>query len=307
MAPSGQLTSPALQALLQDGKLAGSWTLDTTRSQVRLQTGRTWGLRPLHGAFRQVTGNGAVTADGDASGVITVAAGSIPIPRKCPPCRARSCSGATTRPGRVARGQRREDAGLRLGAAGFAGSDSGGQSAGARRRQGVPRVRPAHHPGAAHLFRPRSSRKPMTARIGCRCGTRGGGSTCPSGFTTRTTGQEEPSDLRGIARRRHHGPRLLPRIISSTGWSAQDTPRPRRRPARSTRVAATVPACWLRCTTWAPDGSRSIRSAFARTSAAIPWPSGCCGTCSATPPANVARPLADLPADFEAQLDAMGY
>jgi len=77
MAPSGQLTSPALQALLQDGKLAGSWTIDPTRSRVRLQTRHTWGLRPLHGAFRQVTGNGAVTADGDASGVITVAAGSI--------------------------------------------------------------------------------------------------------------------------------------------------------------------------------------------------------------------------------------
>ena len=28
MAASGQLTSPALQALLQDGSLAGSWTLD---------------------------------------------------------------------------------------------------------------------------------------------------------------------------------------------------------------------------------------------------------------------------------------
>src|SRR6185436_17103141 len=32
MAPSGQLTSSALQALIQDGNLAGSWTLDTARS-----------------------------------------------------------------------------------------------------------------------------------------------------------------------------------------------------------------------------------------------------------------------------------
>src|SRR5580693_8170927 len=65
MTSSEQLTSPALQALLQDGQLAGSWTLDPARSEVRLQTRHTWGLRPLRGAFRQVTG------------VITVAAGSI--------------------------------------------------------------------------------------------------------------------------------------------------------------------------------------------------------------------------------------
>ncbi len=77
MAPSEQLTATALQALLQDGKLAGSWTLDPARSQVRLETRHTWGLRPLHGVFREVTGNGTVTEAGTASGVITVAAGSV--------------------------------------------------------------------------------------------------------------------------------------------------------------------------------------------------------------------------------------
>ena len=77
MAPSGQLTSPALQALLADGTLAGSWTLDPARSEVRLHTRHTWGLRPLHGVFREVAGSGTVTAAGDASGVITVAAGSV--------------------------------------------------------------------------------------------------------------------------------------------------------------------------------------------------------------------------------------
>jgi polyisoprenoid-binding protein YceI len=77
MAQSGQLTSSALQALLQDGSLAGSWVLDPARSEVRLKTRHTWGLRPLHGVFRQVTGNGTVTAAGDVGGVITVAAGSI--------------------------------------------------------------------------------------------------------------------------------------------------------------------------------------------------------------------------------------
>jgi polyisoprenoid-binding protein YceI len=77
MTPSGQLTSPALQALLQDGQLTGSWTLDPARTEVRLQTRHTWGLRPLRGAFHQVTGNGTVTAAGQVSGVITVTAGSI--------------------------------------------------------------------------------------------------------------------------------------------------------------------------------------------------------------------------------------
>jgi polyisoprenoid-binding protein YceI len=77
MAPSGQLTSPALQALLQDGKLAGPWTLDAARTQVRLETRHTWGLRPLHGVFRDVSGNGTVTAAGDVSGIVTVAAGSL--------------------------------------------------------------------------------------------------------------------------------------------------------------------------------------------------------------------------------------
>jgi polyisoprenoid-binding protein YceI len=77
MALSGTLDSSALQALLQGGKLAGSWTLDPDRSRVRLKTRHTWGLRPLHGVFRQVTGNCTVTAAGEVSGVITVAAGSI--------------------------------------------------------------------------------------------------------------------------------------------------------------------------------------------------------------------------------------
>ncbi|HEX4093181.1 MAG TPA: YceI family protein [Trebonia sp.] len=77
MAPSEQPTRPALQALLGDGALAGSWTLDPARSEVILHTRHTWGLRPLRGVFRQVSGHGAVTKDGDVSGVITVAAESV--------------------------------------------------------------------------------------------------------------------------------------------------------------------------------------------------------------------------------------
>jgi polyisoprenoid-binding protein YceI len=77
MTPSGQLTSSALRVLLRDGELAGSWTLDPGRSEVRLNTRHTWGLRPLTGVFRQASGNGTVTAAGDVTGVFTVAAGSV--------------------------------------------------------------------------------------------------------------------------------------------------------------------------------------------------------------------------------------
>jgi polyisoprenoid-binding protein YceI len=77
MASSGQLTSSALRALLQDGKLTGSWALDASRSEVRLKSSSLWGLAPVNGVFRQVTGNGTVSAAGDATGTITVAARSV--------------------------------------------------------------------------------------------------------------------------------------------------------------------------------------------------------------------------------------
>jgi polyisoprenoid-binding protein YceI len=82
MTPQGQLTAPALQALVQDGALTGTWTLDPARSQVLLETRHTWGLLPLHGVFRQVTGNGTVTATGQVTGTVTVAAASIDTKNK---------------------------------------------------------------------------------------------------------------------------------------------------------------------------------------------------------------------------------
>jgi polyisoprenoid-binding protein YceI len=82
MGPSGQLTSSALQALIRDGKLAGSWTLDTARSEVRLKSRSMWGLAPVKGVFREVTGNGTVSAAGDVTGTITVAARSVDTKNK---------------------------------------------------------------------------------------------------------------------------------------------------------------------------------------------------------------------------------
>jgi polyisoprenoid-binding protein YceI len=82
MTAQGQPTTSDLQALIQAGTLTGSWILDPARSQVLLETRHTWGLRPVHGIFRQVTGNGTVTADGQVTGALTVAAGSIDTKNK---------------------------------------------------------------------------------------------------------------------------------------------------------------------------------------------------------------------------------
>ena len=82
MTPQGQPTTSALQALAGDGTLTGSWTLDPARSEVRLHSRHTWGLLPVHGVFSQVTGNGRVTADGQVTGTLTVAAGSIDTKNK---------------------------------------------------------------------------------------------------------------------------------------------------------------------------------------------------------------------------------
>jgi polyisoprenoid-binding protein YceI len=67
----------AAQALLADGKLAGSWTLDGARSTVRLRTKSIWGLVKVEGAFGQVAGEAVISAVGEVTGTITVGAGSI--------------------------------------------------------------------------------------------------------------------------------------------------------------------------------------------------------------------------------------
>jgi polyisoprenoid-binding protein YceI len=77
MTESGQMTSPALQELLRDGKLAGSWTLDPAKSEIGLKSKSVWGLATVKGVFREVAGSGTVSAAGDASGTITVTAASI--------------------------------------------------------------------------------------------------------------------------------------------------------------------------------------------------------------------------------------
>ena len=77
MTPQGQPATPAPGALAGDGTLTGSWILDPARSEVRLQSRHTWGLLPVRGVFRQVAGNGTVTAAGQVTGTLTIAAGSV--------------------------------------------------------------------------------------------------------------------------------------------------------------------------------------------------------------------------------------
>jgi polyisoprenoid-binding protein YceI len=73
----GQMTAPALRARLTDGTLAGQWVLDPRKSSIRLKNRSMWGLVPVTGVFREVSGKGTVSPDGEISGTVTVAAASI--------------------------------------------------------------------------------------------------------------------------------------------------------------------------------------------------------------------------------------
>src|SRR3954447_21822212 len=78
MATSGTATDTnALRARLADGSLAGQWQLETARSTVGLRSKSMWGLAPVKGSFQQLSGEGAITPAGEATGTLTVRAGSI--------------------------------------------------------------------------------------------------------------------------------------------------------------------------------------------------------------------------------------
>ena len=65
------------EALLADGKLAGAWTLDGAKSSVGLRSKSMWGLVKVKGFFGQVAGAAVISAAGEATGTITVAAASV--------------------------------------------------------------------------------------------------------------------------------------------------------------------------------------------------------------------------------------
>ena len=70
------MTAPALLDLLKGGTLTGEWALDPTTSSVRLKS-KVFGLLPVNGVFREVSGGGTVSPDGKATGTIQVAAASV--------------------------------------------------------------------------------------------------------------------------------------------------------------------------------------------------------------------------------------
>jgi polyisoprenoid-binding protein YceI len=75
--PTGQVTASAVRALLTDGALAGAWVLDPRKSSIRLTSKSIGGLVRVNGVFREVSGNGIVSPDGEVGGTVTVAAASI--------------------------------------------------------------------------------------------------------------------------------------------------------------------------------------------------------------------------------------
>jgi polyisoprenoid-binding protein YceI len=74
---SERTTATVLGALLREQALTGEWVLDPRTSSVRFSNKSTWGLVPVNGEFRDVSGYGTVSADGEISGTIRVAAASI--------------------------------------------------------------------------------------------------------------------------------------------------------------------------------------------------------------------------------------
>lgn len=74
---SERTTAPALEALLQEQVLAGEWVLDPETSSITLKNKSMWGLVPVHGRFRKVSGHGVVSPYGEVSGTIAVATASI--------------------------------------------------------------------------------------------------------------------------------------------------------------------------------------------------------------------------------------
>jgi polyisoprenoid-binding protein YceI len=81
MRPAEQVTAPALNALLENGELRGTWVLDPRRSHVGLKT-RIIGLMPVNGAFGDVRGSGIVSPEGEVSGSVTVATASVDTKNK---------------------------------------------------------------------------------------------------------------------------------------------------------------------------------------------------------------------------------
>ncbi len=77
------MTTPARQGStelliqLAEGTLAGKWTLDNDRSSAMLQSKSMWGLVPVKGVFRELSGTAVISPEGQVAGQISITANSI--------------------------------------------------------------------------------------------------------------------------------------------------------------------------------------------------------------------------------------
>ncbi|MFC0451318.1 YceI family protein [Rhodococcus jostii] len=69
------MTSP-MESVPNLSALAGSWTLDPSRTSITLHTKALW-LLPVNGTFQAVEGAGTVGADGSVTGMLVVDATSV--------------------------------------------------------------------------------------------------------------------------------------------------------------------------------------------------------------------------------------
>jgi polyisoprenoid-binding protein YceI len=76
-ATSERTTAPALQALLEEGALAGVWVMDPQRSSIRLKAWHLGSLGQVNGVFHDLSGQATICDDGRVTGTVRVAAASI--------------------------------------------------------------------------------------------------------------------------------------------------------------------------------------------------------------------------------------
>ena len=81
-AQSGHMTAPPVRALLTAGALTGEWVLDPRTPSIRLKSRSMWGLAPVNGVFREVSGNGTVTPAVPRRPSGATASNTPPAPRK---------------------------------------------------------------------------------------------------------------------------------------------------------------------------------------------------------------------------------
>jgi polyisoprenoid-binding protein YceI len=75
--PAQHTSAVPIETQLASGSLAGSWTLDPGSSVARLRARHMWGLAPVNGHFRTITGDGTVSPTGEITGHVTLAAESV--------------------------------------------------------------------------------------------------------------------------------------------------------------------------------------------------------------------------------------